>query len=749
MPQWTDAAGKPSPFPTEAPPSSSIANFRKKEDALIGDLSGSIDAKNAAATEAVYTTKTTSELSITNQMELMKSLEGTSLSKSILSHQVAANTVHARELAALQLKYSTKNAELDAAHSTHEAFDAANNMAIAESLAAVDDARDLSGLRAQYNLLVQKVVASRSLHQRRVQEVLEAQEFEASGIRRERDALLKSLDEIEATYDASVRTLETQLLLLLRSKLEVQYKEQLESMKAKIAALERKRDDQTAALARLQEEYAALLRQLEDQQTQHAAHVAAAAREALAKQRAEMEAVLEQLRAEHEAAKQDLLDQLHALRLQQEADQRAHERLLADLRAQHEAELQMLREKHDHSIGMERETREANASSELDSMRRSHDDEVDRARRDLEALEEAMRAHQLAIDALGRELDDLNRTAPANRGSLENRHEQEMAQLKAEREAADEAREQKKKLEMEEAVNRAAEEARERARRELELQFPKTDGELDAMDLELERLRKQILAARARTKNAKHEEEDTIRALGEAHGSAMAGIMLDDEPDEKACSGVGDDLDDVRRMARERREELVRADKQAALDELKADCASYADALAALQRALGAERNAHGSEVRRQQAELDAKESELALLRAEAASFVVVSKVTAANGSTTTTTTKTSEVHASLGASLLTSATVDGDDPVMAEWRKLVQTEKSKFGATTVRAAPSVVDLDATNSRIASLTGDLSLVTSNLAKASDPAEKSSLQSKKFIIEAEMKMLNSMAKVGAM
>ena len=108
--------------------------------------------------------------------------------------------------------------------------------------------------------------------------------------------------------------------------------------------------------------------------------------------------------------------------------------------------------------------------------------------------------------------------------------------------------------------------------------------------------------ARARTKNAKHEEEDTIRALGEAHGSAMAGIMLDDEPDEKACSGVGDDLDDVRRMARERREELVRADKQAALDELKADCASYADALAALQRALGAERNAHGSEVRRQQA---------------------------------------------------------------------------------------------------------------------------------------------------
>ena len=31
------------------------------------------------------------------------------------------------------------------------------------------------------------------------------------------------------------------------------------------------------------------------------------------------------------------------------------------------------------------------------------------------------------------------------------------------------------------------------------------------------------------------------------------------------------------------------------VDELKCDCASYADALAALQRALGAERNAHAS----------------------------------------------------------------------------------------------------------------------------------------------------------
>lgn len=38
----------------------------------------------------------------------LKLLSETELTKSILSHQVAANAVHARELAALQLKYATK-----------------------------------------------------------------------------------------------------------------------------------------------------------------------------------------------------------------------------------------------------------------------------------------------------------------------------------------------------------------------------------------------------------------------------------------------------------------------------------------------------------------------------------------------------------------------------------------------------------------------------------------------------------------
>ena len=51
-------------------------------------------------------------------------------------------------------------------------------------------------------------------------EVRDAQTKEANGLKREQTALKKSLADVDATYDASVKTLETQLLLLLRSKLQ-------------------------------------------------------------------------------------------------------------------------------------------------------------------------------------------------------------------------------------------------------------------------------------------------------------------------------------------------------------------------------------------------------------------------------------------------------------------------------------------------------------------------------------------------
>ena len=106
MPQWTDAEGKSSPFPTEAPPTKLISSFDKRKDALLGDVEGDIKSRRVGLEQTKYNTMSVNEMSVTNQVALTSALEGTDLTKSILSHQVAANTVHARELAALQLKLS-------------------------------------------------------------------------------------------------------------------------------------------------------------------------------------------------------------------------------------------------------------------------------------------------------------------------------------------------------------------------------------------------------------------------------------------------------------------------------------------------------------------------------------------------------------------------------------------------------------------------------------------------------------------
>ena len=55
-----------------------------------------------------------------------------------------------------------------------------------------------------------------------------------------------------------MRTLESQLLLLLRSKLEVRYREELEVQARRVALLREKRGDSATALAKLQAEYEAL-----------------------------------------------------------------------------------------------------------------------------------------------------------------------------------------------------------------------------------------------------------------------------------------------------------------------------------------------------------------------------------------------------------------------------------------------------------------------------------------------------------
>ena len=177
----------------------------------------------------------------TTTTHLTAGLEDANLASKILSHQVAADAVHSRELAALQLKYATKTTELDAAHATREAHRPQHE----EVLFTNDDseiAGDLNSLKAQYNKLTRATAASRAAHRTRVAEVRDAQTKEANGLKREQKALQKSLADVDATYDASVKTLETQLLLLLRSKLEAASKQELDAKKRLIDEARSKRD---------------------------------------------------------------------------------------------------------------------------------------------------------------------------------------------------------------------------------------------------------------------------------------------------------------------------------------------------------------------------------------------------------------------------------------------------------------------------------------------------------------------------
>ena len=414
-----------------------------------------------------------------------------------------------------------------------------------------------------------------------------------------------------------MRTLESQLLLLLRSKLEAKYREQLETQKARVSALVLRRDEQAGALAALQIEYERLLRQLEDQQTAHAAHVAAAAREALAKQRAALDASLTDLKKRHAAAKKASLDELTGLRLSHEAEQRRHERGLSDARASHEADLASRREMHSHELRMCGEARDADGRRAAELLKRELQELKDKRARDHANAKDAMKGFELRTAAFDKDLHKVERDAPKRRKELERRHEDEMRRLETERHADQDKHERRRKRELADVAIKAKATAAEKHRRAEDGLLAAGDGGVGA---EAERLRRQIAAAKKRAQDARAQKKEQLFALQKAHGRAMGAINVDSGELPKAFAGA-DEVGDMRAMAAARRAELVRADKSAACDELRTDCASYADALAALQRALGAERAAHGAEVRRQQAELDAKESELALLRAERASY--------------------------------------------------------------------------------------------------------------------------------
>lgn len=592
------------------------------------------------------------------------------LASKILRHQVAADAVHARELASLQLKYATKTTELDAAHTTREGLRPRHELLDVTDYS--DGADDLNSLKAQYNKLAQGTALSRSAHRTRVAEVQEAQAVEASGLQRETRALASSLQEVDATFDASVKTLETQLLLLLRSKLEAAAQQEIDGKRQLLAEVRARRD----VMMRDQQEHVsdleALKQRLEDQLAAHAARVTEAARDALAQAQADLARQLQAIAEDGDGARQALQAEIDAL-LQALADARAkHDRAMQDAKRIHGADVTARRATHAHELRLAADARAAKAGDAADALEDDMRLKREQQARDLASLRDAMTRLEKQIRDAEAEAAVVERDAPPRRAALKKRRDEDLLRFQAERKAALEAQKRRRQRELDEAALNATDAARQKGRAASDALIAGDDA-ARLLDAEAERLRRAPMEANKRGAEARRDKAQRLASLEKDHRRAMAAVVVDPGDDDSVLSAVRDDLGGTRAMASARRKELILSDTRAAADELRTDCASYADALASLQRALGAERAAHGAQVRRQQAELDAKESELALLHAERG---------ADRGDL-------SIAHS--GSQLLDTHELAGDDPVMAEWRKLVQSEKTKGqGAVAVPAGAYV-----------------------------------------------------------
>lgn len=565
---------------------------------------------------------------------------------------------------------------------------------------------------------------SRSAHAQRLREVAAAQETEADGLRRERDALVKSLSEIDATFEASVKTLETQLLLLLRSKLDVEYRDRSELQQGEIEQLSARRNEQQQSLANVRANCAALKRQLEDQQTEHAAHVAASAREALASQRAETDAAIARLIASQKEELQRLESELAELRMQEEKAEVEHAQFLESLQRAHVKELEETRRTHEAMLTSEKSRRVAASAEQLEAFRLSREAELVELSRALEATDERCAVASKNVDFLRAELYTLMNEAPRKRAELEAQHRADITRFQTEAAIAAEARRQSERAQVDAAVGKAV--ADEKARNLAELEGKCfEDPELVSLRAEASRLNAELSRTMKRKEDAERAKENAIKELANAHGASIVSASLTTEDcDRQTHSAIGknevEDISSARTMALERTRELVAADKAATAEQLRADCAAYADALAALQRALAAERKAHGAQVRRLQAELDSKESELALLEAEEAAADganpdaaltynsqcseraikdahTPNSIAPANGRAAFAVDQRAVTSLRTGMGLLEAKTVAGDDPVAAEWRRLVAEEKAKLmggSGPQIRASSALVNSD-------------------------------------------------------
>ena len=194
----------------------------------------------------------------------------------------------------------------------------------------------------------------------------------------------------------------------------------------------------------------------------------------------------------------------------------------------------------------------------------------------------------------------------------------------------------------------------EKERRDIKARLSEEEEEEEDLDRE-------IASATARVQDLEIRIAELRRPRGGNTNSA--GLSASDSEHDDTLEGI-----------RACRQSLVDADAAFALDQSRALRAAYGNALAALQVALVAERVYHGARCRRLQADLDARDSQVALLHKARIASGRESSVSASLTSTTTTTTGDTL------AGKIGEADKNLDDTLATEWRRLLAAEVAHLG---------------------------------------------------------------------
>ena len=134
-----------------------------------------------------------------------------------------------------------------------------------------------------------------------------------SGLAEARDALHSKLEAKQSTFDASLTELEVKLTALLRKRIESMYGAKMAESSGVLRELDAETRQKDIDIDALQKMYAELLARLEQQRSDHAHHVANAARDALAQQKTMAEQKLSVTRSAFASEVEELQKELASL----------------------------------------------------------------------------------------------------------------------------------------------------------------------------------------------------------------------------------------------------------------------------------------------------------------------------------------------------------------------------------------------------------------------------------------------------